>query len=222
MITKIFDCVASTNDELKKLKDPHEDTLYIAREQSGGRGSKGRSFECKKGGVYLSLLRLNPCRASESFNIMISAALSVVNTLESIGVQAEIKWPNDIFVNGKKICGILIENVFEGDMVARSIIGIGLNVNNRLSKKLSETAITIEQIVGHKADIDYITKGIVSELYKQHTIAEYKAKSGVIGKKITVIKDNKNYEAVAKDILPDGNLLLESGEKLSAAEITIR
>lgn len=222
MITKIFDCVASTNDELKKLKEPLEDTLYFAREQSGGRGSKGRAFECKKGGVYLSLLRLNPCKASESFNLMISAALAVVNTLDSIGVRAEIKWPNDIFVKGKKICGILIENVFEGDMVARSIIGIGLNVNNKLSEELSETAVTVEQIIGHRANIDYITKNIVDELYKPHTIEEYKAVSGVIGKRITVIKGNETYEATAEDVLPDGNLLLESGERLSAAEITIR
>ena len=66
MKTIIFDEVASTNDELKKLKDPAEDVLMIARRQSGGRGSKGRSFICEKGGVYASLLRLNPCKACDS------------------------------------------------------------------------------------------------------------------------------------------------------------
>ena len=78
MKTIIFDCVPSTNDELKKLKNPTEDVLMIAREQSKGRGSKGRSFSCERGGAYLSLLRLRPCAAKDAFSIMSTAATAVV------------------------------------------------------------------------------------------------------------------------------------------------
>ena len=121
--------IDSTNTYLKKLKRPKEDTLIIAKKQTGGRGTKGRSFICEEGGVYMSLLKLYPCKAEESFSIMMNSAVAVVNTLSAFDIKAKIKWPNDIIVNGKKICGILIENVFEGEDVAKSIVGIGLNVN---------------------------------------------------------------------------------------------
>ena len=222
MKTIIFDEVASTNDELKKLKDPAEDVLMIARRQSGGRGSKGRSFLCEKGGAYLSLLRLYPCKAKESFSIMISAALSVVRTLAAFDVTATIKWPNDIFVGDKKICGILIENVFEGDTVARSIVGIGVNLNNPLPAELKNTATSVYEITGRKADIDTFTATLAYNLYQKYDIDEYRRSLGILGKKIKIIRGDETYEGIAKDVLPNGNLLLESGEILSAAEITVR
>lgn len=222
MKTIIFDEVASTNDELKKLKDPTEDVLMIARRQSGGRGSKGRSFSCEKGGAYLSLLRLYPCKAEESFSIMISAALSVVRTLAAFDVTATVKWPNDVFVNGKKICGILIENVFEGDYVARSVTGIGVNLNNPLPEELKDVATSFYEITGHKADIDTFIATLAYNLYQKYDIGEYRAALGILGKKIKIVRNDETYEGVAKDVLPNGNLLLESGEILSAAEITVR
>ena len=222
MKTIIFDEVASTNDELKKLKDPTEDVLMIARRQSGGRGSKGRSFSCEKGGAYLSLLRLYPCKAEESFSIMISAALSVVRTLAAFDVAATVKWPNDVFVNGKKICGILIENVFEGDYVARSVTGIGVNLNNPLPEELKDVATSFYEITGHKADIDTFIATLAYNLYQKYDIGEYRAALGILGKKIKIVRNDETYEGVAKDVLPNGNLLLKSGEILSAAEITVR
>ena len=220
MKTIIFDEVASTNDELKKLKDPAEDVLMIARRQSGGRGSKGRSFSCEKGGAYLSLLRLYPCKAEESFSIMITAAVAVVKTLAAFDVTATIKWPNDIFAGGKKICGILIENVFEGDTVARSIVGV--NLNNPLPAELKNTATSVYEITGHKADIDTFVATLAYNLYQKYTIDEYRQSLGILGKKIKIIRGDETFEGVAKDVLPNGNLLLESGEILSAAEITVR
>lgn len=222
MKTIIFDEVASTNDELKKLKDPAEDVLMIARRQSGGRGSKGRLFSCEKGGAYLSLLRLYPCKAEESFSIMITAAVAVVKTLAAFDVTAAIKWPNDIFAGGKKICGILIENVFEGDTVARSIVGIGVNLNNPLPAELKNTATSVYEITGHKADIDTFVATLAYNLYQKYTIDEYRQSLGILGKKIKIIRGDETFDGVAKDVLPNGNLLLESGEILSAAEITVR
>lgn len=222
MLTKIFDVLSSTNDELKKLLNPEEDVLYIAREQSGGRGSKGRSFICERGGIYMSLLRLYPCKARESFKLMTGAATAVVKALETVGIDAEIKWPNDIFYGGKKLCGILIENVFEGDEVARSVIGIGLNVNNPIADEIADIATSVELITGNKADIECLIKEIVSALYSDFPFEEYKRKSCILGKRITVVKGEEKFVATAEDILPDGSLLLDSGEVLSAAEVSIR
>lgn len=222
MKTTIFDTLPSTNEELKKLKTLTEDQLYIARMQTGGKGSKGRSFICEKGGVYASLLRLNPCKASDSFKIMIGAAVAVVKTLAAFDVNAEIKWPNDIFYNGKKICGILIENVIGGDEVTRSIIGIGVNVNNDLAPEIKDIAVSVKQITGNSANIEAFYATLAYNLYKEYSMEEYISYCKFLGKEITVIKGDKSYRAVAESVLPDGNLKLKSGEILSAAEITIR
>ena len=146
--------IDSTNTYLKNLKKPKEDTLIIAKKQTGGRGTKGRSFICEEGGVYMSLLKLYPCKAKDSFSIMMNSAVAVVKTLSAFDIKAKIKWPNDIIVNGKKICGILIENVFEGDEVARSIVGIGLNVNNPLASEIKDIAISNTG----QSDIDISTR----------------------------------------------------------------
>ena len=222
MKTKIFDSLPSTNDELKKLKNPTEDTFYIARVQTKGKGSKGRSFICEEGGVYASLLRLYPCRADESFKIMAGAAVAVVRTLAAFDVKAEIKWPNDIFANGKKICGILIENVFEGDTVARSIIGMGVNVNNPIAPEIRDIATSVKEITGHSADIDAFYATLGYNLYADFTMEEYISYCKFLGKEIKIIKGEKEYNGVAESVLPNGNLKLKSGEILSAAEITIR
>lgn len=70
---------------------------------------------------------------------MANASVAVCRTLENYGLTAEIKWPNDVYVQGKKICGILIENVFSGDRISSSVVGIGVNVNNSLPEELKNT-----------------------------------------------------------------------------------
>lgn len=221
MKTIIFDCVPSTNDELKKLKNPTEDVLMIAREQSKGRGSKGRSFSCERGGAYLSLLRLRPCAAKDAFSIMITAATAVVRTLAAFDIKAAIKWPNDVFVGEKKICGILIENVFEGEFVARSITGIGVNLNNPLPDELKDKAISAKEILGREVDTDVFAATLAYNLYQNYTVDEYRENLCCLNKKLTILKNGDAFEAVAVGVTDCGNLVLENGETLTAAEITI-
>ena len=96
MKTTIFDTLPSTNDYCE-TREFGEDTAIIAREQTGGKGTKGRSFSSPRGGVYLSLVRYYPCKAENSFSLMIASCMAVVKTLELYGVSAEVKWPNDVF-----------------------------------------------------------------------------------------------------------------------------
>lgn len=220
MRTKIFDTLPSTNDYCE-ARDFDEDEVIIAREQTGGKGTKGRSFSSEKGGVYLSLVRINPCKAANAFSIMITSCMAVVKTLESYGVSAGIKWANDVYVNGKKICGILIKNVFEGENVKKSITGIGVNVNNEIPDDLKNTAVNLKSIIG-EVDINEFYKRLIENLYKNYSIEEYRSLNLVLNKKITVIENGETYEAVAADISDDGNLVLENGRKLSYGEVTIR
>lgn len=220
MRTKIFDSLPSTNDYCEE-RNFEEDEVVIARKQTGGKGTKGRSFCSPEGGVYLSLVRLNPCKAENAFSIMITSCMAVVKTLESYNVRAGIKWANDVYVNGKKICGILIKNVLEGENVKKSITGIGINVNNDIPKELENIAVNLKSIVG-ETDINEFYKRLIENLYKTYSVEEYRSYSLVLNKKIKVTEGEKTYEAVAADISEDGNLVLKNGRKLAFGEVTIR
>lgn len=222
MKTISFESIDSTNDYLKKLKKPKEDVLVFAKKQTGGRGTKGRSFICEEGGVYLSLLKLNPCRTEESFSIMMNSAVAVVKTLSAFDVKASIKWPNDVIVNGKKICGILIENVFEGDMVARSIVGIGLNVNNPIAKEIEDIAISVKQVLSREISVPSVIATLAFNLYQNASYEEYKKHLLYIGEEVTVITQKSAYKSIIEDVLPNGTLKLKDGTEYSSAEISLR
>lgn len=220
MKTTIFDTLPSTNDYCE-TREFGEDTAIIAREQTGGKGTKGRSFSSPRGGVYLSLVRYYPCKAENSFSLMIASCMAVVKTLELFGVRAGVKWPNDVFLNGKKICGILIKNSFEGENVKKSITGIGVNVNNDIPKDLADIAINLKSVVG-KVDIDEFYKRLIENLYADYSVDEYRSRNIVLGKEITVIKNGESRKAVAEDVAADGSLVLKGGERLFYGEVTIR
>ncbi len=220
MKTTIFDTLPSTNNYCE-TREFGEDTAIIAREQTGGKGTKGRSFSSPRGGVYLSLVRYYPCKAENSFSLMIASCMAVVKTLELYGVSAGVKWPNDVFLNGKKICGILIKNSFEGENVKKSITGIGVNVNNDIPKDLADIAINLKSVVG-EVDIDEFYKRLIENLYADYSVDEYRSRNIVLGKEITVIKNGESRKAVAEDIAADGSLVLKGGERLFYGEVTIR
>lgn len=220
MKTTIFDTLPSTNDYCE-TREFGEDTAIIAREQTGGKGTKGRSFSSPRGGVYLSLVRYYPCKAENSFSLMIASCMAVVKTLEFYGVRADVKWPNDVFLNGKKICGILIKNSFEGENVKKSITGIGVNVNNDIPKDLADIAINLKSVVG-EVDIDEFYKRLIENLYADYSVDEYRSRNIVLGKEITVIKNGESGKAVAEDVAADGSLVLKGGERLFYGEVTIR
>ena len=220
MKTTIFDTLPSTNDYCE-TREFGEDTAIIAREQTGGKGTKGRSFSSPRGGVYLSLVRYYPCKAENSFSLMIASCMAVVKTLELYGVRADVKWPNDVFLNGKKICGILIKNSFEGENVKKSITGIGVNVNNDIPKDLADIAINLKSVIG-EVDIDEFYKRLIENLYADYSVDEYRSRNIVLGKEITVIRNGESGKAVAEDVAADGSLVLKGGERLFYGEVTIR
>ena len=222
MKTIYFEEIASTNDYLKQLKNPEEDILAIAKRQTGGRGTKGRSFISEEGGVYLSLLRLDPCAAEDAFSIMMNSAVAVVKTLSAFDVKAKIKWPNDILVGGKKICGILIENVFEGEMVARSVVGVGLNINNELAEEIADIATSTKQILNRELAVATVTATLAYNLLQEHSFEEYRKNLLFIGEEVSIITEKSAYKAIIEQILPNGNLKTADGKVFSAGEISIR
>lgn len=213
----------STNKYIEKYVKGGEDAVVCAKMQTAGMGTKGRSFSSEEGGLYFSRLSFyKDFCAKDCYFITINASMAVVKTLLAFGINAQIKWPNDVLVNGKKICGILIKNVLSGDKISHSVIGIGINANNKLPPELSDIATTMQAETGTKIDLDALFLTLNLNLSMRSDISEYKKFSAVLGKKITVIRGESFSVHTATDILPDGRLLLDNGETLSSAELDLK
>ena len=125
-----YPSLTSTNDIAKReaKKGAREGTVVVAEEQTAGRGRLKRAWLSPKGSIALSII-LHPTPAQLPSLIML-ASLAVAHCIEKVsGLKAQIKWPNDVLINGKKVCGILIESDVRGSAVDYAVIGIGLNVN---------------------------------------------------------------------------------------------
>lgn len=218
--------VDSTNLYLKRLREAgvREDVVAIAKRQTGGMGTKGRSFLSAEGGVYLSMLRFyRSFPAAEAFRIMMNSSVAVCKTVEEFGAKAEIKWPNDVFVAGRKICGILIENEVQAGNIRSSIVGIGVNVNNDVSP-LRKIAVNLKEVVG-EVSTEAVRDRLLRALQTDWAFADYKGYIAFLGREIFVTEGGREYFAVAKDVLPDGRLVLEEGGKtrsLTSGEIRIQ
>lgn len=124
-----FPCVTSTND-VAALDQYGHGSLITAQFQSAGRGQRGNKWQSHQGKNLTFTLVVEPThiRVDEQFTISMIASLAVAQTILSYGCQAQVKWPNDIYVDDRKICGMLIEHSFSSEFLSKSIIGIGINV----------------------------------------------------------------------------------------------
>lgn len=221
-----FESIASTNDYAKSKRDEGQNLLVIAASQTGGRGTKGRSFSSTKGGLYLSKLSFyENFPAKDAFKIMQTAAAAVCETLASFGLSPKIKWANDVFVNGKKICGILIENTFSGVNIASSVVGIGLNVYNELPEELKNIATTMQKETGKTFPIEEVEKRLVAFLADENTYKKYDGYLGWLGETVEMISGEERLFAKLLSVDETGGLWVETdGEKrrFTSAEISLK
>ena len=217
--------VDSTNNFCKRYKGVEDITVTAAR-QSGGRGTKGRSFSSEEGGLYVSVMRFyKNFPAENAFKIMLSACVAVCKTLENFGVSPVIRWANDVLVNGKKICGTLIENTFSGAYITRSIVGIGINVNNTIPAELEKIATTLSAELNREIKVFAVKEAILRNLEKDYSVIDYKKYINWLGKEVTLKLGEESITAIALDIAEDGRLIVDiNGEikKISSAEVSLR
>lgn len=216
-----FKSLPSTNDYAKSLE---ENSFVLATTQTGGRGTKGRSFSSAEGGIYLTKLSFEGMPAKDAFLIMARAAVSVCKTLERFALKPLIKWANDVYVNDKKICGILIENRLNGKEVASSIVGVGLNVNNVLPDDLKPIAISMREALKDEVDFQAVEKALLEELTKPYTIDEYIKRVGYLNRKVLLIEGEKQTRVIPLYVEEDGSLVVdEDGKirKVAAAEVSL-
>lgn len=215
----------STNEYIRKYLGGGEDVIVCAERQTGGKGTKGRSFASEKGGVYLSALTFyRNFPASDAFRIMAHAAVSVCRTAEAFGVDAEIKWPNDVLARGRKLCGILIENELSGNYIRASVVGIGVNAENDLSS-LCGIAISLSEAARKRVPMEDAREELIRNLGQKSSFSDYLARVRFLGSEVTVAEGNQTYRAKALRILSDGRLEIDDGARvcaLSSAEISLK
>jgi len=227
----------STNDIAKRQAQQGavEGTVVIADEQSAGKGRMQRTWLSPKGSIALSII-LYPSLAHLSSLIMV-ASLAVAHCIEQVtGLKAQIKWPNDVLVNSKKVCGILIESDVKGNSVDYAIIGVGINVNLRLSDfpEISSTATSLSHELGEEVSrLDMIRCLLVEteRLYLalpagESVYQEWRNNLATLGKKVQVKSGETTYKGIAESVASDGSLLLRQPDgsltKIVAGDVTLR
>ena len=223
MRTIFLEETESTNLYIRQFTDGGEDVAVVARRQTGGRGTKGRTFLSEEGGVYCSILKFyRALPAAEAFRIMAHAAVSVCRTAEKFGIAPKIKWPNDVYAGGRKLCGILIENILEGDRVSASIAGMGVNVTNDVSSL--GIAVSMKELLKAPPTAETVARTLIEFYEAESSFADYRARLGFLGD-VTVFEGGNAYPARALGVLSDGRLEVQTKEgirRLGAAEISVR
>lgn len=167
--------IGSTNEEALQLAEegaPHG-TLIVADAQTAGRGRSGRSWITLPGTslAFSLILRLPDIQGEHWLRMFGMSAMSIANALDHFGLAAQIKWPNDVLLEGKKVAGILISNTWDGEVIEYSIIGIGVNVTQESIPQdvaLDFPAISIEGALGRAVDRVELLTAILHQLAMQY------------------------------------------------------
>ena len=206
----------STNHWLKEHGEGN--MVVVADYQTAGRGCGSNSWESERGRNLTFSMLIHPenILAKEQFRIT-EVSVAMCRMLQSyIYNKVEIKWPNDIYVGDKKICGILIENRLQGTEIKDSIIGIGLNVNQKEFKSDAPNPVSLYQLTGQETDLEEMLMAFLdcfdSELKSKTTCFTYREMLFRRGKDSLYRSKTTCFTARLTDVLPDGRLLLVDQE----------
>jgi len=217
-----FERISSTNLSAKKLanKNAKDGTIIISDLQTQGRGRKDRTWFSPTGGLWFSVILYPNIQPHKSMMLTMAASLSVADGIKkTTGIVPRIKWPNDLLINGKKVCGVLTEIDAEVDKINFAVIGIGINVNNILSKDLEKNATTIKKEQGSNVSRVSLLKSILKNFDGYYTKIQsgkydeirdkWLSYSHIIGKTVCVNDGTKKIKGVVENIDEDGTLILD-------------
>jgi BirA family transcriptional regulator, biotin operon repressor / biotin---[acetyl-CoA-carboxylase] ligase len=238
-----FDSIESTNSKAKQLADKGEahGTVVISEEQTKGRGRLGRSWTSPKyKGVFMSIILRPGLSPVDAAKLTQTAAAAVVKATNALGISTCVKWPNDIVLNHKKVCGILTEMNAELTRINYVVVGLGINVNTEefeFGEDIKDIATSLkiqtktsvnrkELVAGILNNFEHLYTRFIDDNDIEASINICRENSAIIGKKIMIINREKNTEATAINIDDEGRLLVEytdgKQESLISGEISIR
>jgi len=232
-----YPSLTSTNDvaKLKAREGAPEGSVVLAEEQTAGRGRIKRAWLSPRGSVALSIV-LRP-GSDELSSLIMVASLATVHCIEKVsGLKAQIKWPNDVLIGDKKVCGILIESDVKGNTVDYAVIGIGINVNIKLSSfpEITPTATSLSHELGRDVSRLDIIRCLLVETERlylalpsgESVYQEWRDRLVTLGKKVQVSSGEATYQGIAESVASDGSLLLRQPDgsltKIVAGDVTLR
>ena len=218
-----FDELDSTNTYLKKnWESLPKSTVVVAEKQTAGRGRYNRVWISNEGGLYFSVL-LKPNKPDFLPNLTQLMALSICQTLEKANLIPQLKWPNDVLINGEKICGILSEVIMKGSQIGAVVIGVGINISQEGLEQIDQPVTSLKKL-GIKTEKKVLLQQILNHFWKEYpslcesgfeTIrAAYKQRANFLGKQVSVTNNDKTIFGLAKDISAHGTLLLRTEKGL--------
>ena len=218
-----FKKIPSTNLYAKQLVKDYieEGTIVVTDVQTHGRGRKNRFWHSPMGGLWFSVVLYPHIPTDKGMLITMVSSISVAQAIKKItGLNPEIKWPNDLLINGKKVCGILTEIDADLDKINHIIIGIGINVNNDINEDLKEIAISLKQEVGFNISRVKLLRSILQYLdlnYDRLNFGDFNyireiwlSYSNVIGRNILVEDESILTKGVVIDIDDSGYIILKT------------
>ncbi len=237
-IVRVDRC-ASTSTLLATMPDaPHGYTI-VATEQDAGRGQRGNSWESEPGAnlTFSTLLRPTGLAPSRLFELSMLISLAIVDSIDAVlktegsDLRCAIKWPNDIYVGDRKICGILIENRLSGATIDCVIAGIGINVNQRVFVSDAPNPVSIIQLTGRETALDPMLESLVEDIVARtdaycsdpdiDALRHYYMSALIRTEGSHKFEDADGpFEAHIVDVAPDGLLTLSNGRSYHFKEVT--
>jgi BirA family transcriptional regulator, biotin operon repressor / biotin---[acetyl-CoA-carboxylase] ligase len=238
---RCYRSVGSSNSVAQRLalRDAPEGTIVIAGRQTAGRGRLGRNWVSPaKVGIYMSAILRPEITPAQAPGLSLVAALAVAEAIRDYpGLPAQIKWPNDVVIGGKKAAGVLTELSAEMDRTNFVIIGIGVNANHMpkdFPEDLAEKATSLRSEQGSSVDRVRLVQAIVAHLEHRYSqflksglkeqLKPIKAISCLLSRRITFLIDQKAVSGIATDIDEDGSLVVSIGKRmirLSSGEVSL-
>lgn len=239
-----FGETGSTNIDAKRLAEegaPHG-TLVVADTQTMGRGRRGRGWESEDNGkaVYMTLLLKPQFSPEHASRVTLLMAMAVTSALEEVcdGQSVQIKWPNDVVLNGRKVCGILTEMSAEPGYIHHVVIGTGINVNqSSFPKEIEETAASVFRETGREQPRAKIIARVMFffEQYYECFVrtydmsalrGQYEAHLAGVGRQVRVLDPKGEYTGVSRGITDGGELIVEKEDgtrcEVYAGEVSVR
>lgn len=216
-----YDLLDSTNKFIKTMENIKEYDIVMAKKQSAGRGRRGNAWTTEEGAGLFSFIVLEDKNISieEYGKLPLVVGYSVLKALKKItNLDFKFKWTNDVYINDKKISGVLVEKIDD-----KFVIGIGVNINNKTSKEVEHIGISLKEITNLNYEIESVIIEIVEEFKKNYEkfkkgqwnliLNEINTLNYLFGKRINIVGIGEEISGIAGDIQEDGKLEIYIGDE---------
>ena len=236
-----FDSIDSTNTKAKELAEAGHPsgTLVVADQQTLGRGRRGRSWESPAGtGIFMTRMLKPDINPNNASMLTLVAAMATARAITEVtGEAAQIKWPNDIVMNGKKVVGILTEMSAQFDYINHIVVGIGINVHNEeFPEEIAKTASSLLLECGHRIHRASLIEAFLEEFERLYAVyletedmsglqKEYDSLLVNRGRQVRVLDPKEPFEGKAMGITKKGELIVDTWESrklVSSGEVSVR